>query len=115
MSLLSLKTPLRHAVLAAVTAGAICLPATTAFADTTPKATPSTAERTATPSSAPSAPSASGGVSAGSGTGPAVTPPGGGETGPSVAPPRGGVAAGEQPEAAPAGSSTATVGAAAGA
>lgn len=107
MSLRSLKSPLRHAVLATLTAGAICLPATTAFADTTPQ--PS-APPTATPSAAPSTPSAT--PSAGSDRGPSAAP-GGGHTG--VKTPRGGVAAGEQPEAAPADGSTVTVGAAAGA
>ncbi|MFJ2704141.1 sortase-dependent protein [Streptomyces sp. NPDC087428] len=111
---MSLRSSLRTTVLAAVAAGAVCVPATSAFADSSPTAVPASPSQSAKPTAAPSkAPSEEpssapsvvpsdaprGGVAAGDRTAPAVRP---------ATVPRGGVAAGERP-AGTSGDNTAAV------
>lgn len=112
---MSLRSSLRTVVLAAVAAGAVCVPATSAFADSSPTAAPASPSQSAKPTEAPSkapsteAPSSApsvvpsdaprGGVAAGDRTAPAVRP---------ATVPRGGVAAGERP-AGTSGDNTAAV------
>ncbi|MFB7558221.1 hypothetical protein [Streptomyces brevispora] len=87
---MSLRLSLRTVVLAAVAAGAVCVPATSAFADSSPTPSPARPTQSARPSDAPS-------------TAPSVVP----SAVPSEAP-RGGVAAGERP-AGTSGDNTAAV------
>ncbi|WP_395370562.1 sortase-dependent protein [Streptomyces tubercidicus] len=102
MSLKSLRTPLRHTAVAVVAASAICLPATSAFADSGPKPSPRT-ERETRVERSPDATKSPGRERGAKGS------EGRGET------PRGGVEAGEKPAATSADGTTAAVGTAAGA
>ncbi|MGW8555194.1 sortase-dependent protein [Streptomyces tubercidicus] len=126
MSLKSLRTPLRHTAVAVVTASAICLPATSAFADSSTEPAPRTANKTAPEDELPdgieltntkpapktankTAPELPDGIELSS------TQPGVRGSEVKVKTPRGGVAAGEKPAATSADGTTAAVGTAAGA
>ncbi|MEE1807319.1 hypothetical protein [Streptomyces sp. BE133] len=109
------RLSLRTAVLAAVAAGAVLVPSTAAFADSTPAPKPSVERSAAAGVTAPSRGSEPtvtprGGVAAGDSPAPAVVEPSAAGERPAADAPRGGVAAGERPAGTSGESTTALAG-----